>query len=551
MSVVNRKADHYHRNYECLHSSDGMTNSSDGMTNSRRAEYEREVEGKIKSVHQEKIKVVIISVIASCGLMILKFSIGALTNSLGIFSEGMNSGLDLIAALVTLYAICMVLRPSDLSYTYGYGKFESLSSLAQIVLLLVVASWVTYEAMNRIFFENIRPEISIFSILIMFVSIGIDYGRSRALYRAARKFDSQALEADGLHFRADMFSSAIVVVGLLIVLLFDIPDADAYAALGVAAVILYASLGLGRRTLGVLLDKAPKGIYWEVIQAVSDLEGVTRPHNIRIRNIGSETLVEMHIEVPRTFTHDRAHKVATSVEQKIEHILPSSKVLVHVDATESANETIFDKIRLIAAETEGIRNVHSLHVSRISSPLSALAGSPLDSPQKRSYDATLNLEEKKSQYVTNEPLLHLYMDVQMRPSLDLNTAHSIVDSFEEKLKKEVPQIEDVTTHIEIESSVEDLRMAGTEKRVDPELLMKIKEVMQSIEEVLDFKDIRVFDDVTEGQHITLTICLTSKSGSVATSLTLEAAHKIATKVQNMIINITEATRVVVHTETNS
>lgn len=544
--MVNRKADRHLHNYECMHERPHYE-----MTNSTRAEDEGEIGKKINALHQEKIRVVIISIIASSGLMILKFSIGALTNSLGIISEGMNSGLDLFAGLVTLYAIRMVLRPSDLSYTYGYGKFESLSSLAQIILLLVVASWVTYEATNRILFENVRPEISIFSILIMFVSIGVDYGRSRALYRAARKFGSQALEADGLHFRTDMFSSAIVVAGLLIVLLFDIPNADAYAALGVAAVILYASLGLGRRTLGVLLDKAPDGIYREVIEAVSDLEGMTRPHNIRIRNIGSETLVEMHIEVPRTFTHDRAHRVATSVEQKIEHILPSSQVLVHVDATESAHETIFDKVRLIAAETEGIRNVHSIHISRISSSLPTLADSSLDSPQKRYYTASLNVEEKKSQHGTNEPPappLHLYLDAQMEASLALNTAHSIIDSFEEKLKKEVPQIKDITTHIEIESSVEDLRMAGTEKRVSPELLMKIKEGMLSIDEVFDFKDIRVFDDLTGGQHIALTVYLTSKSGTMANSVTLEVAHKIATKVQNMIINRTGATRVVVHTE---
>ena len=544
--MVNRKADRYRHNYECMHKP-----TRDEMTNSGIVEEEGKVEEKTKAAHQEKINVVIISIIASSGLMILKFSVGALTNSLGILSEGMNSGLDLIAGLVTLYAIRMVLRPSDLSFTYGYGKFESLSSLAQIILLLVVASWVSYEAINRIFFEDVRPEISIFSILIMFVSIGIDYGRSRALYRAARKFDSQALEADGLHFRTDMFSSAIVVAGLLVVFLFGIPNADAYAALGVAAVILYASLGLGRRTLGVLLDKAPKGLYREVIQAVSDLEGVTRPHNIRIRNMGSETLVEMHIEVPRTFTHDRAHRVATSVEQKIEHILPGSKVLVHVDATESAHETIFDKIRLIAAETEGIRNVHSLHVSRISSSLSTLAGSSLDTPQKQYFNGVLVVEEKKSLYASNEPPLHLYLDVQMGPSLDLNTAHSIVDSFEGRLKKEIPQIKDITTHLEIESSIEDLRMAGIEKRIGRDHLMKINKAMLSVDEVIGFKDIRVFDDVSGERHITLTICLTTKNGTVATSLTLEDAHKIATKVQNMIINCTGATRVVVHTETDS
>ena len=553
MPVVNRKTNRPPNYYGCMHERPYYE-----LTSSKRTEHEREVGIKTKALHDEKFRVVIISIIASSGLMILKLSVGALTNSLGILSEGMNSSLDLIAGLVTLYAIRMVLRPSDLSYTYGYGKFESLSSLAQIILLLAVASWVTYEAINRILVVNVRPEINTFSILIMIIAVGVDYGRSRALYRAARKFGSQALEADGLHFRTDMFSCAIVVARLLRVLLFNIPDADAYAALGVAAVILYASLGLGRRTLGVLLDKAPDGIYREVINAVSDLEGVTRPHNIRIRNIGSETLVEMHIEVPRTFTHSRAHRVATSVEQKIQHILPSSKVLVHVDATESANETIFDKVRLIAAEKEGIRNVHSIHISRIFSSLPVLVGSSPDTAQKRYYPAALNQEEKKPQNSTDEPPLpqsppspqplHLYMDAQMDANLDLNTAHYIIDSFEEKLREEIPQIIEITTHIEIESSVQDLKMAGIEKRVSPELLMKIKEVILFIDEVFDFKEIRVFDDLHGGQHIALTVYLTSKSGTMANSVTVEAAHKIATKVQNMIISRTGATRVVVHTE---
>jgi cation diffusion facilitator family transporter len=494
----------------------------------------REEEKRI--AHREKVRVAITSIIASAGLMILKFSIGVLTNSLGILSEGMHSGLDFIAALMTLYAIRMVLRPSDLTFTYGYGKFESLSSLAQIILLFIVAGWVSYEGLNRIFFEDIRPDITIFSFLVMFVSIGIDYGRSRALYKAARKFGSQALEADGLHFKTDMLSSAIVIVGLLIVLLFDIPNADAYAAIAVAAVIIYTSLGLGRRTLGVLLDRAPKGIYRQVIEAVSGLDGATRPHNIRIRNIGSETLVEMHIEVPRTFTHDRAHKVATSVEQKIQHVLPSSEVLVHVDATEFANETIFDKIRLIAAETEGIRNAHSIYLSKVSSSTQI------------NYHAALNEGKKQSLPTANKSMLHLYLDVQMALNLDLDTAHSIVDSFETRLKKEIPQIRDVTTHLEIESSTEDLRTTGTEKKVSQEYLRKIKEAVLSVDGVLAFRDIKVFDDVTGEQHITLTIKLSSKKGEKTTPTTLEDAHRVATKVQNMIIKETGAARVVVHTE---
>ena len=113
--------------------------------------------------------------------------------------------------------------------------------------------------------------------------------------------------------------------------------------------IIYTSLGLGRRTLDILLDKAPKGVYQRVVETVSGLEGVNSAHDIRVRRIGTKDFVDMHIEVPRTCTHARAHKVATKVENKIREALPNSDVLVHVDAIESGNETISDRIRLIAA----------------------------------------------------------------------------------------------------------------------------------------------------------------------------------------------------------
>jgi cation diffusion facilitator family transporter len=164
-----------------------------------------------------------------------------------------------------------------------------------------------------------------------------------------------------------MLSSAIIIAGLALVSLYNVPNADAYAAVVVAAMIIYTSLGLGRRTLDVLLDRAPKGAYQRIMETVSGLEGVDRAHDIRVRNVGSETFVDMHIEVPRTYTHDRAHRVATAVEEKVRKTLPNSDVLVHVDATESSSETIRDRIRLIAAETEGIRNVHSIYLSKISS----------------------------------------------------------------------------------------------------------------------------------------------------------------------------------------
>ena len=269
----------------------------------------------------EKVKVAIISIAASTGLTILKLIVGVSTNSLGILSESFHSGLDTIGALMTLYAIRMAIRPPDLNYTYGYAKVESIASLTEIILLFAVAGWISYEGLERIFFKTVQPEITAYSFAIMFVSIAVDFGRSRSLYTAARKYGSQALEADALHFKTDMFSSAIVIAGLLLVVLLKLPNADAFAAIAVAGMIIYTSLGLGRRTMDVLLDKAPKGVNQQILETVSGLEGVNKVYNIRVRKVGSETFVDMHIEVPRTHTHDRAHRVATAVEEKVRKTL--------------------------------------------------------------------------------------------------------------------------------------------------------------------------------------------------------------------------------------
>lgn len=511
---------------------------------------------KGKSTLEEKVRVAVISIIASASLTILKFAIGSWTNSLGILSESMHSGLDFIAALMTLYAIRIVIRPPDTKYTYGYAKFESISSLAEIILLFAVASWVFYEGLERLLSpENIQPEITILSFLVMFVSIAVDFGRSRALYKAARKYGSQALEADGLHFKTDMISSAIVVVGLSIVLFFDVPDADAYAAIAVAGMIVYTSLGLGRRILDVLLDRAPLGVYHQVVESVSGLEGVNRPHDIRIRKMGRETLIDMHIEVPRTFTHDRAHRVATTVEEKVRQILPNSDVLVHVDATEYSNETMVDRIRLIAAETDGIRNVHSIYMSRIV-PSSVETAADREEKMKgikansrlnnSSSHKELKEENDDDPQLLVQPLsyLHLYLDVQMNPELDLNTAHAIIESFEIRLKNEIPQIRNVTTHIEIEAS-DDVSIIGIEKTSSRSYTEQIRKIALSVDRVNDCKDVSVVD-VNGEQHITLTISIEARMENDSTSLA--EAHRIATYVQNLIIRQTGSTRVVVHTE---
>jgi cation diffusion facilitator family transporter len=473
----------------------------------------------LKAESSEKIRIAISSIIASAALTITKLVIGLSTNSLGILSEAMHSGLDVIAAVMTYHAVRMALRPPDTRYTYGYAKFESIASLVEIILLFAVAGWVFYEGIDRIFFKSVEPEITAFALGIMFVSIAVDFGRSRALYRTARKYGSQALEADGLHFKTDMLTSAIVIAGLSAVLLLKIPNADAYSALIIGGLIIYTSLGLGRRTLDVLLDKAPKGTTARVIEVISGLEGVKRAYDVRARQVGQETFVDMHIEVPRTFTHDRAHRLATEVEERVKKTIPNSNVLVHVDAVKTMDETILDRVRLIASETDHIKNIHSVYLSAASSPTEDLAKG-----KKRS--------------------LHLYLDVQMDANLDLRLAHDIIDGFEKRVKSEIPEITDLTSHMETEVN-ENLVVGSEGKDVDQEYLQAICKMVLSIPGVADCKDVGIIT-IAGQTHITLTITISDTSTHGA--MTVEDAHRIATDVQNMIVKQTGAARVIVHTE---
>jgi cation diffusion facilitator family transporter len=195
---------------------------------------------------KEKRDAALSSVLAAVFLTALKLVVGLMTGSLGILAEAAHSGLDLVAALVTFFAVRIADRPPDERYRYGYGKVENLSALIETLLLLITCLWIIYEAIQRLFFKPVEIEASFWAFGVMLVSIVVDVSRSRILYRAARKHNSQALEADALHFSTDIWSSAVVIVGLGLVWLSGrlgpewawLVKGDAVAALVVAAIVV-------------------------------------------------------------------------------------------------------------------------------------------------------------------------------------------------------------------------------------------------------------------------------------------------------------------------
>ena len=336
------------------------------------------------------------SVAAAVFLTSMKLVIGLMTGSLGILAEAAHSALDLIAALITLFAVRVSDRPADDSHPYGHGKVENLSALAEAFLLLITCAWIIYEAVNR----------------------------SRMLSRAAKKYHSQALEADALHFSTDIWSSSVVLVGLALVWYGEASGqsavfvrADAVAALFVALIVIFVSLRLGRRMTDALLDRAPHGLADHISVAVAQVHNVRRVNRVRVRDVGSQTFVDLGVAVPRYLSFEESHTVTDQVQAAVRTVSPNADVVVHAFPI-SENEGVLERIQAIAAQGYfAIHNVTTHWTAR---------GIWID------------------------------LDLEVDPNLTLDRAHALATDLELKLRAEfdktnsegLNKIADINVHIE-------------------------------------------------------------------------------------------------------
>lgn len=295
----------------------------------------------------EKRSVALSSVFAAIGLTTFKIIVGLLTNSLGILAEAAHSALDLAAAAMTFFAVRVSDKPADKEHPFGHGKVESVSALFETLLLLATSGWIIYEATHRLMVPQIHVEVSIWSFLVMGTSIVVDVSRSRMLMAAAKKHNSQALEADALHFSTDIWSSSVVILGLIGVLvarwfptLVWLEKADAVAALMVAVIVIFVSGKLGFRSIQSLLDAAPKnGEAEKIIETVTALKEVNDVHAVRIRPSGAGWFVDMHVTMNSNLTVAESHAITEKIETIVAGILPKSDVTVHVEPLEVNKES--------------------------------------------------------------------------------------------------------------------------------------------------------------------------------------------------------------------
>lgn len=301
----------------------------------------------------EKKRAALLSVGSALALVSLKSFLVVRTGSLGVLSEALHSGLDLIAAVITFFSVRVADQPADEKHPYGHGKYESFAAFVETGLLALTALYIIYEAVARIFFRTVHIQPSLAAIIILGAALAIDLTRARALSHVARKFSSEALEADALHFSTDVWSTTVVIGGVVLVWAgekWNVPSliyADAIAALVVSAVILWLGWRLGKRTLDALLDVAPEGLQQEITRAVSRMDGVLDVERVRVRRAGNRHFVDATVSVPRSASLEQVHALSDAIEDRIGQIVPSD-VMVHAEPRAPEGEHLFEAIRALA-----------------------------------------------------------------------------------------------------------------------------------------------------------------------------------------------------------
>jgi cation diffusion facilitator family transporter len=373
------------------------------------------MEALLPGESREKMRAALLSVGSAVLLVSLKAFLVIRTGSLGVLSEALHSGLDLIAAVITFLSIRMSDQPADERHPYGHGKFENFSAFVETGLLILTAMYVIYEAFDRLFFHSVHIQPSVTAILVLLVALSIDITRAKRLSRVAAKYSSEALEADALHFSTDVWSTIVVISGICLVWAgerWNLPwlvYADALAGLTVAAVILRVGSRLGKRTLDALLDAAPEGLLEQITKAIGQMAGVLNVQRVRLRRAGNRYFVDATVSVPRTASLEQVHAWSDAIEQRVAEIVPSD-VVVHAEPRAPKGEPFFDSIRAVA-QRSGLA-IHDLFAQQ--------------------NDGRLFVE------------LHLELD----PHLSLREAHQQATELEEKIRELRQEPMEVNIHIE-------------------------------------------------------------------------------------------------------
>ncbi len=354
----------------------------------------------------------LVSVAAATVLIALKLSVGLVTHSLGLISEALHSGTDLVAALLTFFAVGYSVRPADRGHHYGHGKAEHLSALAEATFLAGATVFIAWRSVDRLSgSSSTHVRATWYALVVVGLVIAIDVSRAVVSWRAARRFSSAALQSNALHFASDFAGSVAVLVGLLVARAGH-PDADAVAALFVALLVLGAAARLMRRNVDVLMDRAPADATAAARRAIErNVPGVSL-RRLRLRQAAGLHFVDVVIGVPPGAAVAQGHAAADDVEDAVRRALPEADVVVHVEPQAGSEAALRERIQEAALQVSRVREIHNVNVIDVGG--------------------------------RTEISLHL----KLPGALSLDEAHDVAESVEQAILAALPEIASVRTHLE-------------------------------------------------------------------------------------------------------
>jgi cation diffusion facilitator family transporter len=442
-------------------------------------------------VVKQKRFAALISMLAACGMTALKLIAGLLTGSLGMLSDAAHSGLDLLGTALTFLSVRISDKPADEDHTYGHARVETLSAFTETFLMGASCVWIVVEAVMRIFVAPVAVRPSVWPFAVLALSITVDLSRSRALKHVATVSGSQALEADALHFASDIWSSVAVAVGLAASyagLRFGIGwlrFADPVAALAVSAVILRFAWGLARRTTFELLDTAPAGARQRIVRAVERIEGVVDVEQVRVRRSGNRVFADLRVAVPRFDTAEHIEALVQRITAAVKTVAPGADVTIRTVPRQVLGESIFDRIRGVAA----LNNV-TLH------------------------DLSVQQEEGG---------LRVEQHIEVAESLPLVEAHRFICQLEEQMYRAAPEVSNVLTHIESEPAT--IEAAATIEH-DRRLQEELRNVARTLPEIIDIHEVAVS---RMGDHLHLSCHCT-----LPDTLPMHRVHAVITALEDRL-----------------
>lgn len=286
----------------------------------------------IEALNREKTNVARLSIISNTLLVILKLAVGVTIGSVSVISEAIHSGIDLVAAIISYVSVRQSSQPPDADHAFGHGKVENVSGAIEAILIFVAAGLIIWEASNKLI-HGVRIEDVSLGIVVMLLAVIVNYFVSEKLLRAAKRTDSIALEADGLHLRTDVLTSLGIFGGLVAIKLTGMAILDPILAILVALFILKAALELTLKSVKDLLDiKLPKEEEDEIRNIISNYAGsFVEFHDLRTRKSGSDRFVDLHLVVHRKLSVEEAHGLSDRIEADILQRFPRASVIIHIE----------------------------------------------------------------------------------------------------------------------------------------------------------------------------------------------------------------------------